>query len=274
VQGHDELAAIAGAFNGFVAKLRGAFEDVRSTGVALDGAAGEIAAGNHDLSSRTEHQASSLQEISASMTELAEGVRQSAGTAQQADALSRQAGETARRSQGVMSEAVDAMGQVHASSRRIAEITTVIDGIAFQTNILALNAAVEAARAGEQGRGFAVVAGEVRSLAQRAAVAAKDIKALIDESVQRIELGTERIRHSGDAVAELVDVVSRTSSLVGTISNASSEQSRGIAHVETALTQLDGVTQQNAALVEEAAAAASSMKQQTQRLTDTLVVFI
>jgi methyl-accepting chemotaxis protein len=208
------------------------------------------------------------------MTELAEGVRQSAGTAQQADALSRQAGETARRSQGVMSEAVDAMGQVHASSRRIAEITTVIDGIAFQTNILALNAAVEAARAGEQGRGFAVVAGEVRSLAQRAAVAAKDIKALIDESVQRIELGTERIRHSGDAVAELVDVVSRTSSLVGTISNASSEQSRGIAHVETALTQLDSVTQQNAALVEEAAAAASSMKQQTQRLTDTLVVFI
>jgi methyl-accepting chemotaxis protein len=173
-----------------------------------------------------------------------------------------------------MSEAVDAMGQVHASSRRIAEITTVIDGIAFQTNILALNAAVEAARAGEQGRGFAVVAGEVRSLAQRAAVAAKDIKALIDESVQRIELGTERIRHSGDAVAELVDVVSRTSSLVGTISNASSEQSRGIAHVETALTQLDSVTQQNAALVEEAAAAASSMKQQTQRLTDTLVVFI
>jgi methyl-accepting chemotaxis protein len=163
---------------------------------------------------------------------------------------------------------------VHASSKRIADITAVIDGIAFQTNILALNAAVEAARAGEQGRGFSVVAGEVRTLAQRAAVAAKDIKSLIGESVTRIELGSDRIRNSGEAVADLVAAVNQTSHLVATISHASSEQSMGIAHVETAITQLDTVTQQNAALVEEAAAAAGSMKQQTRRLTDTLGQFI
>jgi methyl-accepting chemotaxis protein len=274
VEGHDELASIADAFNRFVAKLRTAFEDVRATSNAIDGAAGEISTGNMDLSSRTEQQASSLEEISASMTQLAEGVRNSAQTAQQADALSRQAGETATRSQGVMQEAINAMNDVHASSKRIADITAVIDGIAFQTNILALNAAVEAARAGEQGRGFSVVAGEVRTLAQRAAVAAKDIKSLIGESVTRIELGSDRIRNSGEAVADLVAAVNQTSHLVATISHASSEQSMGIAHVETAITQLDTVTQQNAALVEEAAAAAGSMKQQTRRLTDTLGQFI
>ena len=274
VAGRDELATIADAFNRFVAKLRMAFEDVRATSAAIDGAAGEISSGNLDLSSRTEQQASSLEEISASMTQLAEGVRQSAQTAQQADALSRQAGETATRSQGVMGEAITAMNDVHASSKRIAEITAVIDGIAFQTNILALNAAVEAARAGEQGRGFSVVAGEVRTLAQRAAVAAKDIKSLIGDSVMRIELGSERIRDSGQAVADLVSAVEQTSRLVSTISHASGEQSIGIAHVESAITQLDTVTQQNAALVEEAAAAAGSMKQQTQRLTGTLGQFI
>jgi methyl-accepting chemotaxis protein len=274
VQGHDELADIADAFNRFVAKLRTAFEDVRSTSGAIDGAAGEISTGNQDLSSRTEQQASNLEEISASMVELAEGVRNTARTAQQADSLSNQAGQTAQRSQAVMQEAVSVMDEVHASSKRIADITTVIDGIAFQTNILALNAAVEAARAGEQGRGFSVVAGEVRTLAQRAAVAAKDIKVLIGESVTRIEQGTDRIRESGRAVADLVAAVNETSHLVSSISHSSVEQSQGIAHVETAITQLDSMTQQNAALVEEAAAAASSLKQQTQRLTDTLGEFI
>ena len=274
VAGHDELATIADAFNRFVAKLRSTFEEVRSGSAAIDGAAGEISSGNLDLSTRTEQQASRLQEISAQMAQLAEGVRQSVETAQQADALSRSAGAAAQRSQGVMDEAVQAMGQVQASSQRIADITAVIDGIAFQTNILALNAAVEAARAGEHGRGFSVVASEVRSLAQRAAVAAKDIKSLIGESVARIELGTDRIRSSGDAVVELVRVVGQTSDLVGTISQASHAQSSGIAQVESAITELDGMTQQNAALVEEAAAAASSMKAQTQRLTGTLGVFI
>jgi methyl-accepting chemotaxis protein len=274
VEGRDELAEIASSFNSFVAKLRAAFEDVQTTSRSIDGAAGEISAGNLDLSGRTEQQASSLEEISASMVQLAEGVRNSASIAQQADTLSQKAGNTAERSQSVMHEAVSVMDEVHASSKRIADITAVIDGIAFQTNILALNAAVEAARAGEQGRGFSVVAGEVRSLAQRAANAAKDIKVLINESVTRIENGTDRIRDSGRAVAELVAAVNETSHLVSTISQASGAQSQGIAQVESAINHLDGMTQQNAALVEQAAATAGALKQQTQRLSDTMGAFI
>jgi methyl-accepting chemotaxis protein len=274
VQGGDELARISAAFNQFVGKLRGAFEDVRDTSGAVDGAAGEISSGNTDLSSRTEEQASNLQEIASSMVQLSQGVQTSAQTARRADELSRRAGETAQRSQSVMGDAITAMESVGSSSKRIAEITAVIDGIAFQTNILALNAAVEAARAGEQGRGFAVVAGEVRTLAQRAAAAAKDIKSLIGESSERVEAGTDRIKASGTAVAELVAAVGEVSALIDTISHSSAEQSRGIAHIETAIGHLDGMTQQNAALVEEAAAAAGSLKQQTQRLTGTLAEFI
>ncbi|HIV71126.1 MAG TPA: HAMP domain-containing protein [Candidatus Aquabacterium excrementipullorum] len=274
VRGSDELARISRSFNQFVAKLRGAFEDVRNTSGSVDGAAGEISVGNSDLSSRTEQQASNLEEISASMVQLSQGVQNSAQTARQADTLSRQAGETAERSQHVMQDAIKAMEEVGDSSKRIADITAVIDGIAFQTNILALNAAVEAARAGEQGRGFAVVASEVRTLAQRAGTAAKDIKALIGESSARVEVGTERIKVSGGALAELVTVVNEVSGLINTISHSSVEQAQGIAHVEVAIGQLDSMTQQNAALVEQAAAAADSLKQQTQRLTGTLAEFI
>ena len=274
VQGDDELARIAGSFNQFVAKLRAAFEAVQDAGRAIDGAADEIAAGNADLSVRTDQQTSQLVDMAGAMTQLTQGVHQTAQTAQQADAIARGASQTAQRSQQVMHEAVSAMEEVGASSRRIAEITAVIDGIAFQTNILALNAAVEAARAGEQGRGFSVVAGEVRTLAQRAALAARDIKGLIDESVQRVELGSERIRESGRTVAELVSAVSETGELIATISHASHEQSTGIAHVETALTELDAMTQQNAALVEESAAAAAAMRQQARQLSGTLAAFI
>ena len=274
VRGSDELARISRSFNQFVAKLRGAFEDVRSTSGAVDGAAGEISVGNSDLSARTEQQASNLEEISASMVQLSQGVQNSAQTSRQADTLSRQAAETAQRSQSVMQDAITAMEEVGASSKRIADITAVIDGIAFQTNILALNAAVEAARAGEQGRGFAVVASEVRTLAQRAGTAAKDIKSLIGESSARVEVGTERIKVSGGALTELVTVVNEVSGLISTISHSSVEQAQGIAHVEVAIGQLDSMTQQNAALVEEAAAAAASLKQQTQRMTGTLAEFI
>ncbi len=274
VRGSDELAHISRSFNQFVGKLRGAFEDVRSTSGAVDGAAGEISVGNADLSARTEQQASNLEEISASMVQLSQGVQSSAQTSRQADTLSRQAAETAQRSQSVMQDAITAMEEVGTSSKRIADITAVIDGIAFQTNILALNAAVEAARAGEQGRGFAVVASEVRTLAQRAGTAAKDIKSLIGESSARVEVGTERIKVSGSALAELVTLVGDVSGLINTISHSSVEQAQGIAHVEVAIGQLDSMTQQNAALVEEAAAAAASLKQQTQRMTGTLAEFI
>ncbi|RZL04252.1 MAG: methyl-accepting chemotaxis protein [Rubrivivax sp.] len=274
VNGHDELARISDAFNRFMAKLRGAFEEVKETSGGVDVAAQEISSGNTDLSARTEHQASNLEEVAASMVQLSQGVRNSAQTAQQAEALTRQAGETARRSESVMSQAMTAMEGVSTSSKRIADITTVIDGIAFQTNILALNAAVEAARAGEQGRGFAVVANEVRTLAQRAATAAKDIKGLIDESVVRVERGTGLIRDTSAAVTQLVSAVDEVTGLVTSISHSSHEQASGIAHVEVAISQLDEMTQQNAALVEEAAAAAGALTQQTQRLSSTMLQFV
>lgn len=274
VHGKDELARISDAFNRFMAKLRGAFEEVRDTSGGVNIAAQEISSGNTDLSARTEHQASNLEEVAASMVQLSQGVRNSAQTAQQAESLTRQAGDTARRSESVMSQAVSAMEGVSTSSKRIADITTVIDGIAFQTNILALNAAVEAARAGEQGRGFAVVANEVRTLAQRAATAAKDIKGLIDESVTRVERGTELIRDTGEAVTQLVSAVDEVTGLVTSISHSSHEQASGIAHVEVAISQLDEMTQQNAALVEQAAAAAGALTQQTDRLSSTLRQFV
>ena len=274
VNGRDELARIADAFNRFMAKLRGAFEEVRETSGGVDVAAREISSGNTDLSARTEHQASNLEEVAASMVQLSQGVRNSAQTAQQAEALTRQTGENARRSETVMSQAMSAMEGVSTSSKRIADITTVIDGIALQTNILALNAAVEAARAGEQGRGFAVVASEVRTLAQRAATAAKDIKGLIDESVSRVEHSTGLMRDTGAAVTQLVSAVDEVTGLVTSISHSSHEQASGIAHVEVAISQLDEMTQQNAALVEEAAAAAGALTQQTQRLSSTLDQFV
>lgn len=266
VTGHDELARISDAFNRFMAKLRTSFEEVRDTSHGVELAAGEISSGNADLSARTEHQASNLEEVAASMV--------SAQTAQEAEGLTHHAGEAARRSETIMRDTMAAMESVGSASKRIAEITAVIEGIAFQTNILALNAAVEAARAGEQGRGFAVVASEVRSLAQRAATAAKDIKGLIDDSVVRVAHGTDLIRDTGSAVTQLVDAVDKVSTLVTSISHASHEQASGIAHVETALSQLDEMTQQNAALVEEAAAAAGALNQQTHRLSATLGQFV
>jgi methyl-accepting chemotaxis protein len=274
VHGEDELSQIAASFNLFMGKLREAFRSVQETSHGVDLAAGEITSGNLDLSTRTEQQASNLETIAASMVQLAAGVRQSSQTSKQAESLTKEAGQFAQLSEGTMKQAMTAMEDVSISSKRIAEITSVIDGIAFQTNILALNAAVEAARAGEQGRGFAVVANEVRTLAQRSAVAAKDIKGLIDESVVRVENGTNLIRETGSAVTQLVNAVDKVSGLVTSISHSSHEQAGGIADVEQAIAKLDDMTQQNAALVEEAAAAAGTLNQQTQRLSSTLTAFV
>ena len=234
--------------------------------MSIASASSQIAQGNSDLSQRTEEQASSLEETAASMEELTSTVQQNANNASQADRLVEQASAVALRGGEVVDGVVQTMSAISDSSRRIADITGVIDGIAFQTNILALNAAVEAARAGEQGRGFAVVAGEVRTLAQRSAVAAKEIKALIDESVQRVEGGTRQVDEAGSTMREVVDSVRQVATLVREISSASAEQSSGIGQVNQAVAQMDTVTQQNAALVEEAAAAAASMQEQAGRL--------
>ncbi|QJD89013.1 HAMP domain-containing protein [Duganella dendranthematis] len=233
----------------------------------------QIAAGNQDLSSRTEEQASSLEETASSMEELTSTVRFNAENARQANALAINASEIASRGGSVVGEVVSTMGSINDSSRKIVDIISVIDGIAFQTNILALNAAVEAARAGEQGRGFAVVASEVRNLAQRSASAAKDIKGLIDDSVQKVQIGSELVDKAGQTMEEIVQSISRVTQIMTQISNASEEQSIGIAQVNDAITQMDQVTQQNAALVEEAAAAAESMQEQSAKLADVVSVF-
>ncbi|MDB5819939.1 MAG: trg3 [Rhizobacter sp.] len=273
VRGRDELARIAQAFNGFMTKLRSTFAEVRDTSGKVNASAAEISSGNLDLSGRTEKTAANLTEIADAMGGLANGVRASAETARVAEELTREAGKAGERSEAVMKDAVDAMEGVSQSSRRISEITAVIDSIAFQTNILALNAAVEAARAGEQGRGFAVVASEVRSLAQRSAEAAKDIKGLIGDSASRVERGTGLIRQTGAAVDHLVFTVGKVSSLVASINETSQQQASGIAKVESAISLLDDMTQQNAAMVEQSAAAASGLSDQTRRLSATLLAF-
>jgi len=233
----------------------------------------QIATGNADLSHRTELQASNLQQTSASMEQLTSTVKNNADTALQATQLANSASEVAAHGGVVVGEVVATMEQITASSKKISDIISVIDGIAFQTNILALNAAVEAARAGEQGRGFAVVAAEVRSLAQRSAQAAKEIKTLISDSVEKVEIGSKQVDNAGRTMSDIVVQVKRVTELIGAISSATHEQTSGISQVSDAVTQLDQVTQQNAALVEESAAAAESLKQQAAKLVDAVAVF-
>ncbi|MGZ0020323.1 methyl-accepting chemotaxis protein [Nitrosomonas sp. wSCUT-2] len=236
-------------------------------------ASGEIASGNSDLSQRTEEQASSLEETASSMEELTSTVKQNADNARQANQLAAGASEVAVKGGAVVGQVVQTMSSINESSKKIVDIISVIDGIAFQTNILALNAAVEAARAGEQGRGFAVVATEVRTLAQRSAAAAKEIKELISDSVAKVEDGTRLVDEAGATMDEIVSAVKRVTDIMSEISAASQEQSSGIEQVNQAVTQMDEVTQQNAALVEEAAAAAESMQEQAQSLTQAVSVF-
>ncbi|NMP28019.1 HAMP domain-containing protein [Rahnella sp. SAP-1] len=233
----------------------------------------EISAGNHDLSARTEQQASSLEETAASMEQLTATVKQNAENASQATQLAKDASNTASKGGEITGNVVQTMQDIAGSSKKISAITSVIDGIAFQTNILALNAAVEAARAGEQGRGFAVVAGEVRTLAQRSAQAAKEIKELIDESVSRVTQGTVLVTSAGSTMDDIVRAVTRVSDIMGEIASASAEQSQGIEQVSLAVTQMDQVTQQNAALVQQAAAATLSLEEQSLRLTEAVAVF-
>nr|WP_310735063.1 methyl-accepting chemotaxis protein [Azohydromonas aeria] len=254
-------------------KLAHTVGEVRRNAEGVATASAQIAQGNQDLSQRTEQQASALQETASAMEELASTVRHNADNASQADQLAQGASAVAMSGGGVVSQVVDTMRGIEESSKRIADIIGTIDGIAFQTNILALNAAVEAARAGEQGRGFAVVAGEVRALAQRSAEAAKEIKTLIGDSVQRVEQGSALADQAGQTMKEVVTSVQRVTDLMGEINSASAEQSKGVAQVGEAVTQMDQATQQNAALVEESAAAADSLKTQAQRLLEAVSVF-
>ncbi|MFP4890199.1 methyl-accepting chemotaxis protein [Paraburkholderia sp. EG304] len=246
---------------------------VRTSADNIATGSSQIASGNVDLSTRTEQQAASLQETAASMEELTSTVKQNAENAQQASSLSANASEVAGRGNQVVGEVVDTMSEIRTSSTRIADITGIIEGIAFQTNILALNAAVEAARAGEQGRGFAVVASEVRNLAQRSSSAAKEIKDLINASVQKIQNGSSLANEAGKTMAEVTQAVARVTDIMGEIAAASTEQSRGIEQVNQAITQMDEVTQQNAALVEEAAAASKSLEDQGRQLNQAVSFF-
>ncbi len=268
-----EFAQMRDAINTSVVNLRKMVTQIKSSSGNIVSAAAEIAQGNADLSQRTEQQASSLEETASSMEQLTSTVRQNADNARQANQLATGAREQAEKGGDVVQRAVDAMAEINSSSKKIADIIGVIDEIAFQTNLLALNAAVEAARAGEQGRGFAVVAGEVRNLAQRSAGAAKEIKSLIQDSVEKVEDGTKLVDQSGSTLDEIVNGVKKVSDIIAEIAAASQEQSSGIEQVNKAVTQMDEVTQQNAALVEEAAAASESMDEQARSLENLISFF-
>ena len=256
-----------------VTSLRKLVTEVRSATDSTATASGEIAQGNNDLAHRTEDTASNLQTTASSMEELTSTVKQTSDSAQTANQMATSAAAVAARGGEVVSRVVSTMQDINASSNKISDIIGVIDGIAFQTNILTLNAAVEAARAGEQGRGFAVVASEVRSLAQRSAAAAKEIKALIDASVEKVASGTQLVGNAGATMTEIVDSVQRVTDIIGEIRSATSEQSQGIAQVNTAVNQLDQMTQQNSALVEQSAAAADSLREQAMQLTQVVALF-
>lgn len=271
--GKDELAALLHALGDMQTKLSGIVSGIRTNAQQVALASAEIASGNNDLSSRTEHQASALEETAASMEQLGSTVRQNADNARQANQLAIQASSVAVQGGEVVARVVDTMKEINKSSHQISDIISVIDGIAFQTNILALNAAVEAARAGEQGRGFAVVASEVRSLAGRSAEAAKQIKSLITVSVDRVTQGTELVDQAGSTMSEVVTAIKRVTDIVGEITSASQEQNSGVAQVGEAITQMDQTTQQNAALVEQSAAAANSLKQQAEEMSSAMAFF-
>ncbi|MFZ4288708.1 methyl-accepting chemotaxis protein [Variovorax sp. HJSM1_2] len=269
----DELGTLVNEVEGMRQRYLQMLQQVRLAVDSVSTASQEIATGNHDLSLRTEQTASNLQTTAQSMEELTATVKQSAESAQQANRLAGSASEVAARGGSMISDVVNTMNGINQSSRQIADITSVIDGIAFQTNILALNAAVEAARAGEQGRGFAVVASEVRSLAQRSAQAAKEIKALIDTSVGQVTAGSELVQRTGSTMQDIVSAVQNVNSMIGDITMAASEQSDGIGNVNHAVNTLDQMTQQNAALVEESAAAAASLQDQAARLAEVIKFF-
>ncbi|WP_298214371.1 methyl-accepting chemotaxis protein [Acidovorax sp.] len=256
-----------------VTSLRKLVTEVRSATDSIATASSEIAQGNNDLAHRTEDTASNLQTTASSMEELTSTVKQTSDSAQTANQMATSAAKVAARGGEVVSQVVSTMQEINASSKKISDIIGVIDGIAFQTNILALNAAVEAARAGEQGRGFAVVAGEVRNLAQRSAEAAKEIKTLIGASVEKVESGTQLVGNAGATMTEIVASVQRVTDIIGEIRAATSEQSQGIAQVNTAMNQLDQMTQQNSALVEESTAAADSLREQAMKLTEVVALF-
>jgi methyl-accepting chemotaxis protein len=273
VSGRDEVAEMGLALQRMQASLATIVGQVHQASENIQVASSEVASGNADLSQRTEQTASNLQQAASSMTQLTGTVKQSADSARQANQLACSAAEVAQRGGHVVSQVVSTMDEITASSRKIGDIIGVIDGIAFQTNILALNAAVEAARAGEQGRGFAVVAAEVRSLAQRSAEAAREIKGLIGSSVDKVEAGSRLVADAGATMTEIVGSVQRVTDIIGEITAASSEQSDGIGQVNHAVTQLDQMTQQNAALVEQSAAAAESLKDQAARLSQVVASF-
>jgi methyl-accepting chemotaxis protein len=273
VSGRDETSRLLAALQTMQSRLQQIIHQISETTGSISTASSEIAAGNVELSHRTEQGAASLQQTASSLEQLTATVKMTAESARTANQLSASASDVAERGGSVVNQVVSTMNEINASSKRIADIIGTIDGIAFQTNILALNAAVEAARAGEQGRGFAVVASEVRSLAQRSAEAAREIKTLIGSSVEKVESGSKLVSEAGHTMTEIVSSVKRVSDIIGEISSSASEQSAGIGQVNESVAQLDQSTQQNAALVEQSAAAAQSMADQSHKLRDVVSTF-